>query len=326
MKNLSDKTLVTYQAVINGLLRDADIDDDEDGKWITKHWEKLMQVIGVSKSIHTKKNRYAVLKIWCEMHDLPEKYSNQLQEKIDNLVEEVNNQYSTNMKSEKIDKNWVSVPELKTTIEMLKSKVLPAEAIDNYNEFRALIKYLVLLIHVSMPLRNDLACAKIFLTNEVPKSKRTYGSPLTSPLTKEGLKGNVVPFNEIIINKSKKTAQLILNDYKTARTYGQKVLDFPPEIAKEIIKWYPVVIRMSPKSWLIPDRDDPEKCISRVTYTKLFNSIFSDTGKKVSTTQIRRTIVSDVVKPEPNETKKREELANVMGHSIDTQNKYAKAD
>ena len=310
MKNLSDKTLVTYQAVINGLLRDADIDDDEDGKWITKHWEKLMQVIGVSKSIHTKKNRYAVLKIWCEMHDLPEKYSNQLQEKIDNLVEEVNNQYSTNMKSEKIDKNWVSVPELKTTIEMLKSKVLPAEAIDTYNEFRALIKYLVLLIHVSMPLRNDLACAKVLLTNEVPKSKS----------------GEKRENNEIIINKSKKTAQLILNDYKTAGTYGQKILDFPPEIAKEIIKWYPVIIRMSPKAWLIPDRDDPEKCISRVTYTKLFNSIFSDTGKKVSTTQIRRTIVSDVVKPEPNETKKRTELANVMGHSIETQNKYAKAD
>jgi hypothetical protein len=310
MKNLSEKTLITYQAVINGLLRDAEVDDDEDGKWITKHWEKLMQVIEGSKSIHTKKNRFAVLKIWCEMHDLPEKYSNELQEKIDNLVKEVNNQYSTNLKSEKIDKNWVSVQELKSTVETLKSKVLPAEAIDTYNEFRALIKYLVLLIHVSMPLRNDLACAKIYLTNEVPKSKS----------------GEKRENNEIIINKSKKTAQLILNDYKTAGTYGKKILDFPPDIAKEIIKWYPVIIRMSPKAWLIPDRDDPEKCISRVTYTKLFNSIFSDTGKKVSTTQIRRTIVSDVVKPEPNETKKREELANVMGHSIDTQNKYAKTD
>lgn len=310
MKNLSEKTLVTYQAVINGLLRDADIDDDEDGKWITQHWDKLMQVIGVSKSIHTKKNRYAVLKIWCDMHDLPEKYSNQLQQKIDDLVEEVNNQYSTNLKSEKMEKNWVSVPELKATVEALKSKVLPAEAIDTYNEFRALIKYLVLLIHVSMPLRNDLACAKIYLTNEVPKSKS----------------GEKRENNEIIINKSKKTAQLILNDYKTAGTYGQKVLDFPTDIAREMIKWYPVIIRMSPKAWLIPDREDPEKCISRVTYTKLFNSIFSDTGKKVSTTQIRRSIVSDVVKPEPNETKKREELANVMGHSIDTQNKYAKSD
>lgn len=312
MKNLSDKTLVTYQAVINGLLRDADIeDDDEDGKWITKHWKELMQVIGVSKSIHTKKNRYAVLKIWCEMHDLPEKYSKQLQEKIDNLVEEVNNQYSTNMKSEKIEKNWVSVQELKSAVETLKSKVLPAEAIDTYNEFRALIKYLVLLIHVSMPLRNDLACAKVLLTNEVPKSKS----------------GEKRENNEIIINKSKKTAKLILNDYKTAGTYGQKILDFPPEIAKEIIKWYPVIIRMSPKSWLIPDREDPDKCISRVTYTKLFNSIFLDTGKKVSTTQIRRTVVSDLYDVDENENKKKENLANTMGHSIETAQKvYAKAD
>jgi len=312
MKTLSEKTLITYQAVINGLLRDADIeDDDEDGKWITKNWEKLMQVIGVSKSIHTKKNRYAVLKIWCEMHDLPEKYSKQLQEKIDNLVEEVNNQYSTNMKSEKIQKNWVSVQELKSTVETLKSKVLPAEAIDTYNEFRALIKYLVLLIHVSMPLRNDLACAKVLLTNEVPKSNS----------------GEKRENNQIIINKSKKTAKLILNDYKTAGTYGQKILDFPPEIAKEIIKWYPVIIRMSPKSWLIPDRDDPDKCISRVTYTKLFNSIFSDTGKKVSTTQIRRTVVSDLYDVDENENKKKENLANTMGHSIETAQKvYAKAD
>jgi len=312
MKTLSEKTLITYQAVINGLLRDADIeDDDEDGKWITKHWEKLMQVIGVSKSIHTKKNRYAVLKIWCEMHDLPEKYSKQLQEKIDNLVEEVNNQYSTNMKTEKIEKNWVSVQELKSTVETLKSKVLPAEAIDTYNEFRALIKYLVLLIHVSMPLRNDLACAKVLLTNEVPKSNS----------------GEKRENNQIIINKSKKTAKLILNDYKTAGTYGQKILDFPPEIAKEIIKWYPVIIRMSPKSWLIPDRDDPDKCISRVTYTKLFNSIFSDTGKKVSTTQIRRTVVSDLYDVDENENKKKENLANTMGHSIETAQKvYAKAD
>lgn len=312
MKTLSEKTLITYQAVINGLLRDADIeDDDEDGKWITKNWEKLMQVIGVSKSIHTKKNRYAVLKIWCEMHDLPEKYSKQLQEKIDNLVEEVNNQYSTNMKTEKLEKNWVSVQELKSTVETLKSKVLPAEAIDTYNEFRALIKYLVLLIHVSMPLRNDLACAKVLLTNEVPKSNS----------------GEKRENNQIIINKSKKTAKLILNDYKTAGTYGQKILDFPPEIAKEIIKWYPVIIRMSPKSWLIPDRDDPDKCISRVTYTKLFNSIFSDTGKKVSTTQIRRTVVSDLYDVDENENKKKENLANTMGHSIETAQKvYAKAD
>ena len=46
MKNLSDKTLVTYQAVINGLLRDANIEDDDEGNWITQHWGKLMQVIG----------------------------------------------------------------------------------------------------------------------------------------------------------------------------------------------------------------------------------------------------------------------------------------
>ena len=310
MKNLSDKTLVTYQAVINGLLRDADIEDDDDGKWIAKHWDKLVQIIGASKSIHTKKNRFAVLKIWCDMHDLPDKYSNELQEKIDNLVKEVNDAYSTNMKSKKIEKNWVGVPELRATIESLKSKVLAPDAIDTYNEYKALMKYLMLLIHVSMPLRNDLACSKIYLTNEV--SKKDYGE------NRE--------INTIIVHKSKKSAQLILNDYKTAGTYGQKVIEFPPDIAKEVIKWYPVIIRMSPNHWFIKDHDDDDKCISRVTYTKWMNGIFADTGKKVSTTQIRRTIVSDLYDVDENEMKQKEQLADVMGHSVETANKvYAKA-
>lgn len=310
MKNLSDKTLVTYQAVINGLLRDAEIEDDDDGKWIAKHWDKLVQIIGASKSIHTKKNRFAVLKIWCDMHDLPDKYSNELQQNIDNLVKEVNDAYSTNMKSEKINKNWVGVPELRATIESLKSKVLAPDAIDTYNEYKALMKYLMLLIHVSMPLRNDLACSKIYLTNEV--SKKDLGEKRE--------------INKIIIHKSKKSAQLILNDYKTAGTYGQKVIEFPPDIAKEVIKWYPVIIRMSPNHWFIKDHDDDDKCISRVTYTKWMNSIFADTGKKVSTTQIRRTIVSDLYDVDQNEMKQKEQLADVMGHSVETANKvYAKA-
>jgi hypothetical protein len=163
---------------------------------------------------------------------------------------------------------------------------------------------------VSVPLRNDLACSKIYLTNEV--SKKDYGE------NRE--------INTIIVHKSKKSAQLVLNDYKTAGTYGQKVIEFPPDIAKEVIKWYPVIIRMSPNHWFIKDHDDDDKCISRVTYTKWMNGIFADTGKKVSTTQIRRTIVSDLYDVDENEMKQKEQLADVMGHSVETANKvYAKA-
>jgi hypothetical protein len=307
-KELSDKTLITYNAVINGILRDAKIDDDDDGDWIKKHWDKILDVIESSKSVHSKKNRYAVLKVWCDLHDLPDKYSDELQGRIDKLVKEVNDGYATNVKSEKIEKNWVSVQELKSTLEILRGKVLPAESIDTYNEYRALVKYLMLKIHIQMPLRNDLACAKIYLSSDNSGEKRDKS------------------INQIIINKTKKTGQLILNDYKTSATYGSKLLEIPTDITKELIKWYPVIIRMSPHRWLIPDRDDLDKCISRVTYTKLFNSIFEDSGKKVSTTQIRRTIVSDLYKVDADEYKKKEELANVMSHSVSTAGKvYAKA-
>ena len=72
---LSEKTLVTYQAVINGILREVGLEKEDDkGDWIVKHWDKILKIIDTSKSIHTQKNRTAVLKVWCDLYGLPDKY------------------------------------------------------------------------------------------------------------------------------------------------------------------------------------------------------------------------------------------------------------
>jgi hypothetical protein len=122
--------------------------------------------------------------------------------------------------------------------------------------------------------------------------------------------------NYIAVNKSKKTALLYLNNYKTEKEYGQKVINIPLEVAKELVKYYDAIIRISPNHWFIRDSDDDDKCISRVSYTKWFNTIFSDTGKKVSSTQVRRAVVSDLYDVDEDEMKKKQQLANVMGHSV----------
>jgi hypothetical protein len=118
------------------------------------------------------------------------------------------------------------------------------------------------------------------------------------------------------VNKSKKTALLYLNNYKTEKEYGQKVINIPLEVAKELVKYYDAIMRISPNHWFIRDSDDDDKCISRVSYTKWFNTIFSDTGKKVSTTQVRRAVVSELYDVNEDEMKKKQQLADVMGHSV----------
>jgi hypothetical protein len=295
--DLSEKTLVTYQAVINGIRREIGLprDEDDNGKWIVSNWVKILKVIDGSASVHTKKNRAAVLAVWCDMFDLPDKYGEQLQLIMSEYGNEVHDQYSTNKMSEKQEANWLTIEELREIAKKLEMK-LP-RLIDTYSEYKQLVSYLVILIHLDYPLRNDLACAKIYLAKDMPDKH--------DPDT-----------NYLSVGDKKVT--LYLNDYKTEKEYGQKIIEFNETVSREIIKYYPVIKQLSPKGWFIRDREDDNRCITRTTLTKWINAAFADTGKKVSTTQIRRSVISSVYKPQEGEQKKKEDLAYVAGHSTRT--------
>jgi hypothetical protein len=293
--DLSEKTLITYQSVINSIRREVGVPSGQydDGKWIVTSWPKILKVIEGSASIHTKKNRAAILKVWCEMFDLPDKYGKQLDMIMAEYANEVHDQYSTNKMTEKQEANWLTIDELREIVKKLEMK-LP-RLIDTYGEYKQLTTYLVILIHLDYPLRNDLACAKIHLAKDMPdkQDKDT---------------------NYLSVGDKKVT--LYLNDYKTDDKYGSKIIDFNETVSREIIKYYPVIKQMSPKDWFIRDREDDNKCITRTTLTKWINSAFADTGKKVSTTQIRRSVISSVYKPVEGEQKKKQDLAYVAGHSV----------
>lgn len=294
---LSDTTLKTYQSVINGIRREIGLpkDEDDDGKWIVSNWAKILKVIEGSSSVHTKKNRSAVLAVWCDMFDLPDKYGEQLQMVMAEYGSEVADQYSTNKMSEKQEANWLTIDELREIVKKLEMK-LP-RLIDTYNEYKQLISYLIILIHLDYPLRNDLACAKIYLAKDMPSEQDK-------------------DTNYLSINKKKVT--LYLNDYKTEREYGQKIIEFNETVSREIIKYYPVIKQLSPNGWFVRDREDDNRCITRTTLTKWINAAFADTGKKVSTTQIRRSVISSVYKPVEGEQKMKQDLAYVAGHSTKT--------
>ena len=294
---LSEKTLITYQAVINGIRREIGLpkDEDDDGKWIVSNWAKILKVIEGSSSKHTAKNRSAVLKVWCEMFDLPDKYSKQLDIIMTELANDVYDDYSKNTMNEKQKENWLTVEELRGVLEKLRGK-LPASvgAIDTYGEYKQLLQYFMLMIHLDTPLRNDLACAKIYKAADLPEKQDPE-------------------INYISVGK---TCKLYLNDYKTRSDYGVKVIDLGNDVSRDLNKYMEVFERMSPNHWFMMDRHNDDKCISRTTYTKWFNDIFSDMGKKVSSTQIRRAVVSDLYDVDENESKRKAELANRMGHSV----------
>lgn len=149
----------------------------------------------------------------------------------------------------------------------------------------------MLLFHRHLPIRNELRNTKI-VENDIPEDTSV------NYLVKQG--DNWV---------------LVLNKYKTAGTYGQKVIAVPDVVGEELTKYLKV------GRWFYQTNQGFQ--VSTQQYSNTFTSIFPD--KKVGSTQIRRTIVSSVYKPQPHELEAKADLAFIMGHSIGTaQSIYAK--
>jgi len=303
MPELSAKTLQTYRSTINAVYRGIGLGataPTDSGDWIKTNLSAIMKFIDETESKQTAKNRCVILKVWADMFDLPESVIKVLEKKMYELADEVNSSYATNKMNDKVAENWASLEDLKEKVEYLKAKLPEARYIDTYKEYIALMRYLCLLIHIHLPLRNDLADAR--LMESLPHE--------------DDIDGNS---NYIIINKRSLKGQVHLYAYKTRGSYGVKVLDIPKEVVREIVYYWSAIkhTAYTKNSWFIIKNgiDEP---ITRVTYTKMLNAIFSKDDIKVSSTQIRRAVVTDLYAPSEEEYKKKQELANVMGHDVKT--------
>lgn len=303
MPELSDKTLQTYRSTVNSVYKAIGLGaaaPTDSGAWIKTNLPAIMKLIDETESKQTAKNRVVVMKIWADMFDQPESVIKVLDKRMYELVDEVNGAYATNKMNEKIADNWKSIDEIRERVEALKNKLPEPKYIDTYREYIQLMRYLCLLIHCHLPVRNDLADAR--LLEQMPDEDDVDGNS-----------------NYIIINRKTNKGQLHLLAYKTRSTYGAKTLDIPIDVVREIVKYWDVIKHFSydKNAWFVK-KDGVSAPISRVSYTKMLNSAFASDGVKVGSTQIRRAVVTDLYAPDPEELKKKQDLANVMGHDMKT--------
>ena len=300
MSNLSEKTLTTYKSTINAIHKRiglGPIAPVDSASWIEKNLSAIMKLIDETESKQTAKNRVVILKIWAESFGVSQRVIGMLDKRMYELVDEVNGAYATNQMNEKVANNWKSIDEIREKVEALKGKLPDTKYIDTYKEYIQLMRYLCLLFHTHLPLRNDLADAR--LMEEMPDEKDVDGNS-----------------NYIIINRRTLKGQLHLLAYKTRKDYGAKILDIPIDVTREIARYWGVIKHFSydKNAWFIT-KDGVSEPISRVSYTKMLNSAFAGDGVKVSSTQIRRAVVTELYAPDPEEYKKKQDLANVMSHS-----------
>lgn len=300
--DVKTSTINIYEKNLNKLSQDVNnTDPPSNCKWL-EDFDKIMTHINKSKSLHTRKNKINTVVIYLQATKCKPSIIKKYQDEIVKLAQEITTGYNQNEKNEKQLKNWLSLSEL---IEFKNNLLLdlPKKFI-TFDDYKKLMKYLILETHLELPLRNDLVDAQVYEEKDFIKIDEVNTTNYLVLGTKKGY--------------------LVLNNYKTSGTYGRKKLDLSPELFKIWKRFYKIIIQYSNNRYIFIKEDQNK--MTRNEYTKFFGSIFKSLGKNISSTMIRHIVVSEKFPVKPKEMEERQELASIMGHSVNEQQQvYAKA-
>ena len=219
---------------------------------------------------------------------------------IESLTGDVKKDLASGEKSDKMKTNWTSAEEVSTLKATLKALV--PDEIKSSKDLAHFRDYVLYMLYDDLPTRNDIADTKIVFSS--PKKH--------AELSDE--------WNYIVLDKRLKKAQYIMNNYKTAKSYGAKQIPLSAEL-------YPILVRYKTavdgfnggQNWLFLNNAGTEK-LSRNRLGVIYSGLGKSIGKKLSTTINRHIAVSRVIPLD-----KMKNLADKMGHSVQEQvDVYAK--
>ena len=303
MNELSQSTLKIYNSNLNSISKAISVARDNNEQWLKNNSKKIIDYIKTKKSIHTQKNLYSAIIAMGKRAKISNQDLKKYEDEMYNSAVEIEEIYGSNIMNEKQKENWITSAELEKIIIDLKKEVEAINNIDSYSKYKKLMVYLIILIHSKIPLRNDLSLAKIYHSNDFLKDK--------NKITND--------FNYIVIGSN---PRIILNVYKTAKDYGEKIIPLDKMINDELLKYYDEITAFSNNHFFLVQKED-DNHLSKSQFISWFQSAFPN--KKVGSTMLRTIAVSELYNVAPNQFKKEQQLAEIMGHSVSTaKSKYAK--
>lgn len=285
MTSLSDATLQQYIVNLSTIAREVGADTN-DKEWVVKNWTNIKTYLESIENLHTRKSKVCAVLFTENLHPLPATISFYLKRQVQVLLNAINERYATNLKTKKQEANWVDITDIDEKIDELEDDITTEITFENYKN---ILRYLILIFHKAIPVRNDLVRTKIIYDGEA------HDDP---------------EYNYILINEK----VFVMNNYKTKKQYGQKRLTLPPVITDAFDMYLPILQHFSPNGYFYAKMNGEQQ--TSVQFTKLFNSIWESEGLKVGSTQIRRSVVTELYDVEHEQNKR--ELANKMCHSVST--------
>ena len=291
--NLKPNTIKMYLFNLNKLKKTF---SQEDLKFLSD----VEEVTDKIKHLHftTQRNFYNAIIVYLRAKD-PENKDIEKYDKIRNLL---NEQYKTENEkgtiSTKQSDNFVDIDVLhgmlKKMEQEIKDQKLKKKESLSPKEKTLIQVFTIYSILLKIPLRNDLAGMSVI-------SKTQYNK-LSQKEKEDG--------NYLVNYKNK--LEFILNEYKTSKKYNEKIISIDKDLEK-IIRMY---LRKNEGSVLFTSSTG--KPYTRNALSQLLLKTSQKyLGKNISTTMIRKIVLSDLF---ADNKKKQQEMAEITGHSVSTMN------
>ena len=128
--------------------------------------------------------------------------------------------------------------------------------------------------------------------------------------------------NFLIISTS--PFQVVFNDYKTYKKYGQQIFELDDPNLNEIITQYIVLEKLKPNDYLFHLQRSVKEIISEPDFSKKVSNVFDKVYDiPISVRFIRMSWASDLYAKNPS-VREIKEIATKMAHSVDESSKYKK--
>lgn len=279
--NISKSSLKTYESIIRNLYKKVFDDEEYNLEKFDKNTDKVLKYL---KDLPANK-RKTILSALVVITD-----NKDYRELMLDDIKEYNKEEAKQQKTEIQKENWVDSETLDKMMKVLyhNAKLLYNKENKNPTDYQEIQNYIILCLFGGyyIPPRRSLDYVNFKISN-IDKNKDNF------------------------INKN----SLVFNSYKTAKTYGQQVVEIPKELKSILNKW----IKMNPTEYLLFDIS--YKPLSNVKLNQRLNKLF---GKKVGVNQMRKTYLSEKYSDLIETKKQMEQDFKDMGSSTLQENIYIK--
>ena len=306
IKEISLKAyLISIKKVHNAILGE---DKEMENIDFLKDEEKVLEAIEGLK-LNTQKNYLSAIIVSLDAMNDDGEYDKELKEYREYL-ETVNKSYyeqlNKNEKTEDQDENWVSLKELRKVMNGYKADLSDRDVFKKETltkkQFDILQKWVV---------------ANLYLNDSNPPIRLDYGDmAIIKEKDFEKLSDEDLNENNYLVIKSRTNKKFHFGNYKTKKSQGIKTIPVGKVLNSVLNIW----LKHNDQPYLLLDSQGNKMNSNQLS--KYINKVFEPTGKKINANLLRHIYISEKFPVEKNNEKA--EVANLMGHSVETQNSYAK--